>query len=186
MKLVPGAGPVKPTRKLERGSRTRNAAAGAREAPAAVAEEVETQIAEFAGMNLGELREDWGRRFRTAPPKGKSASLLRRFLAWRIQEEAFGGLSATTKRRLASLARAFARDPKHQPVATVQLKPGVVLVREWKGRVYKVEAEESGFTCNGERYRSLSEVAPAITGTRWSGPAFFGLRPSKARAGSTE
>lgn len=113
-------------------------------------------------LDLAGLREVWRRRFGPPWPKHRSADLLRRLLAWRIQAEALGGLDRATRRTLLGSG----------PV----LSPGVRLTREWRGRLCDVEVIADGFLFEGKRYDSLSEVARQITGSRWNGPRFFGLR----------
>jgi len=140
------------------------------------APDTEATVTALESMNLDRLRQEWRSRYSSDPPVKQSADMLRRFLAWRIQEEAYGGLSAVTKRRLHSLAAAFAADPKHQPFLNVRFRAGTVLTREWNGVVHKVDANDTGYVYQGRHFGSLSEIARRITGTRWSGPAFFGLR----------
>lgn len=139
-------------------------------------ENVEVLIASIATMTLNELRAEWHRRHASEPPVKSSADMLRRFLAWHIQVEAYGGLSAVSKRRIWSLEQALSRDPDHAVILSPHFKPGTVLVREWKGVHHRVEALESGFVYNGKHFTSLTKIARAITRTHWSGPAFFGLR----------
>ncbi|MBZ6379846.1 hypothetical protein B5C34_13535 [Pacificimonas flava] len=124
---------------------------------------------ETAGLQ--ELRAEWKQRY-GKPPKLRSVELLRRLLAWRIQTDAFGGFDADTKRKLASTKPANIR-----PSAA----PGMRLAREWKGRRYEVTVTDDGPIFEGERYSSLSAVARAITGTRWNGQRFFGLREQNVR-----
>ena len=88
-------------------------------------------------------------------------------MAWNIQADALGGLDADTRRRLRGHAA---------PALSGRLAPGTLLTREWKGLAQVVEATGDGFLFKGRKFRSLSEVARAITGTRWNGPRFFGLR----------
>ena len=97
----------------------------------------------------------------------RSRELLARLLAWRIQADAFGGLDATTIRLLKS---------DRLPAPRLTLAPGMRLARDWQGRRHEVEVLEKGFAYAGTAYRSLSEVARVITGTRWNGLRFFGLR----------
>lgn len=115
--------------------------------------------------DLQELRQEWGRRYGAAP-RLRSADLLRRILAWRMQAAAEGGLDRSTRGMLAGKAAG----PENL------LSAGTVITREWKGERHDVEIAEGGFIYCGERWNSLSEVARAITGTRWNGPRFFGLR----------
>lgn len=92
--------------------------------------------------------------------------------SWKVQAEAEGGLDRETRRVL--LSKAWAKDPG--PMLT----PGVRLSREWRGRVYDVDVVGDGFLYEGKPYASLSEVAREITGVRWNGPRFFGLRKDAA------
>ncbi len=102
--------------------------------------------------------------------------LMIRVLAHRLQEQEFGGLAESSCRRLRQLADAFATNPATAIVSTRPIiKPGTRLVRQWKEKVHVVEARTDGYEYKGTRYESLSEIARLITGTRWSGPLFFGL-----------
>jgi hypothetical protein len=125
------------------------------------------EVRALEALDLAGLREEWRRRYGD-PPKMRSTELLSRLLAWRIQSEAFGGLDAATIRLL--------RSDSSTP-ASRSLMPGACLAREWQGLRHEVEVLEEGFLHQGTTYRSLSETARAITGTRWNGHRFFGLRP---------
>jgi len=119
------------------------------------------------------------------PPTGLSRPLLVRALAHAMQEKAFGGLPPALRRRLERLGtelRATGRiaTTGRQP----KFKPGTRLIREWQRRTHEVTILENGFHWNGQTYRSLSAIARAITGTRWNGHVFFGLKPRQA-AGAT-
>ncbi len=105
----------------------------------------------------------------TVPPRLR-AETLRRLLAYKEQVQALGGLTASERRMLRSVASG-------KPVGDVaaQASPGTHLVREWNGRTYRVEVVDGGYLLDGTPYRSLSAVAKRITGTAWSGPRFFGL-----------
>jgi hypothetical protein len=119
--------------------------------------------------NLQQLRDEWRRRY-GAPPRLRSAALLRHVLAWRIQTDAFGGLDEQTIKLLRD-----ARPPR-EPIVS----PGTIITREWRGERHIVEASGEDFLYDGRRWKSLSEVARAITGTRWNGPRFFGLSQKTA------
>jgi hypothetical protein len=100
-------------------------------------------------------------------------------LAYKLQEQAYGGLKPDVKRRLRELAATFSRETKkggRQFTVTTRIKPGTRLIRQWEGKTHQVMVIESGFEYNGEQYKSLSVIARLITGTRWSGPMFFGLK----------
>lgn len=130
------------------------------------AERITQEVRALEALDLHGLRDQWRKRYGD-PPKMRSRELLARLLAWRIQADAFGGLDATTIRLLKT-----DRVPNLKP----QLSPGSRLSREWQGRRHDVEVIEAGFRYAGADYRSLSEVARMITGTRWNGLRFFGLR----------
>jgi hypothetical protein len=115
-----------------------------------------------------------------------SRELLLRAVAYRIQEKAFGGLSAATKRKLAAISPAGAKAPRRVRKER-HAKPGTRFLREWKGRTHEVVALEDGrFAYKGTVYRSLSVIAREITGTRWSGPTFFGLNAKGAKRDRAE
>lgn len=139
--------------------------------PSALEDKVEAEVAALVAMGLQELREVWRARI-GPPPKLRSPELLRLSLAWHIQAEAFGGLDAETKRRL--------RRGGQGAAAADRLQPGVRLTREWKGRRYDVVVVEGGYAYRDKTWKSLSEIAREITGARWNGPRFFGLRDTPA------
>jgi hypothetical protein len=130
------------------------------------AERVTQEVRALEALDLHGLRDEWRERY-GEPPKMRSRELLARLLAWRIQADAFGGLDAATIRLLKS-----DRLPPPRP----RLRAGERVVREWHGRTHQVDVLENGFRYNGADYRSLSEIARVITGTRWNGLRFFGLR----------
>ncbi len=143
------------------------------------------QLAELESASTAELRTRWERACRHPAPKRASRDLLLRVLAYHIQERAEGGLSKAALKRLAHLA-----DPKRnggQPPrpAPPRLRPGTRLIRDWGGAVHQVTVGEDGFDYRGARYASLSRIAREITGTRWSGPLFFGLRKTARPGAST-
>ena len=127
-------------------------------------------VAAIASMSLAELRSEWERRYGAAPHH-RSADLLRRVLAWRVQADVYGGLDAATKKLLAR---------EDLPLRVVP-PPGMRLAREWAGRTHEVVVIESGVVYEGKTWGSLSEVARHITGMRWNGPRFFGLRQANVR-----
>lgn len=127
---------------------------------------VTEEVRALEGLGLEALREEWQRRY-GPPPRLRSSDFLARLLAWQIQAEAFGGIDPALK---ASLLR------KGMPVAGPKLRPGMRLEREWKGRLEIVDVVEGGFRWRNQTLPSLSRVATAITGAKWNGPRFFGLR----------
>lgn len=133
---------------------------------------VEERLATLPGMSSAELRELWVRLTGTPSPR-ISPKLTRMALAWEIQASVHGGLSRATQQRLTQMARGKTR--------TAPAQPGMRLVREWDGAVHVVTiGEDKVIRWKDREWRSLSEVARAITGTRWSGPAFFGLKKRAA------
>ena len=134
------------------------------------------EIAALGQASPANLKNRWRVLYRTEPPRRISRDLLIRALAYRIQERALGGLRPSTRQLLAKVADdASARRPiELAPQPT--LKPGTVLLREWHGTQHQVIVREDGIVFQGKSYKSLSEVAYRITGTKWSGPRFFGLK----------
>jgi hypothetical protein len=126
-------------------------------------------VADIETMDRAALVAAWSEVFQTRVPKGLSQSFLRRFLAFEVQARRFGGLPKGFVEGLDT--RSEAKSGK----SSRRLKPGGRLLREWNGVTHSVEVVEDGFRWNGDTYRSLSSVARAITGARWSGPRFFGL-----------
>ena len=139
-------------------------------------ENLETRLHRLERFSRCELLDEWQIQFGEPAPAWRSAVFLRLTIAWRIQEGAFGGLSPEAKQKIKQLAKAFKRNPNHQLTLSLDLKPGTLLEREWEGVRHRVQALDDGFEYSGERFASLSEVARKITGTRWSGPLYFGLR----------
>lgn len=127
-------------------------------------------VSALEAMSLGELRAEWQRRY-GPPPGHRAADLLRRMLAWRIQADIHGGLDAPTRRML----------EKGQAEVKVSPTAGMRLARDWAGRRHEVCVIDSGVVYEGCTYGSLSEVARHITGQRWNGPRFFGLRQENVR-----
>ena len=142
-----------------------------------IAAGAEAAVRALAGQSIDELRASW-RSLGGAPPRLQSAELLRRLLAERIQIQAFGGDKEIDK-RIAALMTAH-RNGRALAPARARFKPGTLLVREHGGVSHRVEVLDKGFRWQGETFSNLSEIARRITGTRWNGPAFFGLRGAKA------
>ncbi len=136
--------------------------------------DVDADLRALGEMDGPALRGHWSAVVGGPPPR-VSPKLLRLALAWELQAKVHGGLSRRTQQRLDQIAGGRSR--------TSEARPGMRLVREWNGTVHVVVVGEDGVIRWNERdWRSLSEVARAITGTRWSGPAFFGLKKKAAAA----
>jgi Protein of unknown function (DUF2924) len=137
-------------------------------------------------MKKRELWSLWKQLFkRTAPPQIRR-ELLIRILTFRIQEHIHGGLSAETRKRLRELARQFSVNPTAEIPGISRIKPGTRLIRDWRGQSHHVTVLERGYSYAGKRYSSLSQISRLITGTRWSGPLFFGLRKNRAGKGDVD
>ena len=135
--------------------------------------------AEIAGLShlcIDELRKRWKGRFGKAPSLEIGRSFLIRAMAYRLQERAYGGLKPSTRRLLAEVTEGTARGSSPKTPQVRKAQSGTILVREWQGNAHRVTMLDKGVSFNGRHYRSLSEVAREITGSRWSGPRFFGLR----------
>jgi hypothetical protein len=153
------------------------------------AAQVERDLAQLHAMPLADLRVAWLARFGAQPPKLKTREILLRIMAWRIQADVFGDHTPEVKRKLTQLAAAFEKDPNRAIGLVPDLKPGIVLAREWKGVVHRVLVQHEGFIYAERHYRSLTDIARTITGSRWSGPRFFGIEPRARRglaSGDTE
>jgi hypothetical protein len=150
-------------------------------APIAAADRraLEEDISRLEAMNIDGLRQEWRERFGGPPPPVRAADVLRRFLAERIQLDAFGG-DTNLDAELAALVKRHARGEAPK-VARPIFRPGTVLIREHAGQIHRVEVRDQGFLYAGRDWASLSKVAREITGVRWNGPRFFGLRDGKTR-----
>lgn len=138
--------------------------------------DVKAALAEIQDLNLDGMRKVWSERIGEPPPI-RSTDIFRRALADRLQSG--GSADAELERTLRTLASRHraGRKPK---VPTANYKPGSTLSRDWNGRRYQVEVVAGGYVWEGVKHASLSKVATLITGTRWNGPRFFGLREGAA------
>ena len=148
---------------------------------------IDVEIARLRDLDIGQLQSRWHTAFGRRPHPHLPHHLLFRVLAYRLQADVLGDLDSEHQRLL---DRSISPEDAGQRAVelaqrTADLRPGTVLGREWNGRMHRVAVLTDGFAWNGKTYRSLTKVAFAIAGTRWSGPRFFGVRdkPSK-KAGS--
>ena len=132
-------------------------------------------LASLATMTYSELHLAWRRHYRAVPPKKMSRDILELGIAWKIQENKLGGLGTAVKRQIAELARTMEAKSDLAKPRAISLKSGARLLRTWEGVTHEVMVVEDGFIWAGKTWRSLSAIARDITGTRWSGPRFFGL-----------
>ena len=136
-------------------------------------------LARLPELDLGGLRQQWRTLYKAEASPHLSRELLVRAVAYRMQEVALGGLRPGRLRQLRRIAQQLKETGAAAIRARAELKPGTRLMREWQGRTYDVLALDDGFSWQGTRYRSLSAIARKITGTAWSGPLFFGLKPNR-------
>jgi hypothetical protein len=139
---------------------------------------IEAELERLRSMPIVELRALWRAKFKSDPPKAFGPDLLRRSIAYKLQEDIYGGRDRATARLLQQLIAQYTKTPG-KIVLPTRIKPGAILVRQWKGQSHRVTVLEGGFAYQGKSYESLSEIARRITGTRWNGPRFFGLRTDK-------
>jgi Protein of unknown function (DUF2924) len=136
---------------------------------------ISAEIAALASVDTKDLKSRWRALYDTEPPPRISRELFTRAIAYRLQEREFGGLAPATHRLLERVANDLS-SPRARLSKTRKAAPGTLLIREWRGNAHQVTVHDDAVVYRGKRYRSLSEVARLITGTRWSGPLFFGLR----------
>jgi hypothetical protein len=139
---------------------------------------LDVEITRLRDLDAGALRANWRNVFRRQPPAHLPRRLLFRMLAYRLQADRLGDLDSESRRLLdeAVSPEAAGKRAVDGSRMTAEIRPGTILAREWNGRMHRVAAQAEGFVWNGKTYPSLSKVAFAITGTRWNGPRFFGLR----------
>ena len=137
---------------------------------------IERKIALLSDLSHPDLAARWKVVHGAPPPKGMSRRLLLLALAYQLQADAYGALDSKTSRYLRAVAAG--RPGAVRPLPA--LKTGMRLMREWNGRTHVVDVTEDGLLWSGKTYPSLSAIARAITGARWSGPRFFGLRGQSA------
>ena len=139
--------------------------------------EITNQIAHLRSLSRQELLNLWQKLYRKVAPQGIRRELMVPFLAYRIQENAYGVLKPATRFKLRRIARELEKSAA-SPELRIQrtIKPGTCLLRHWRGEEHEVLVTDSGYDYRGANFSSLSPIARQITDTRWSGPAFFGLR----------
>ena len=147
---------------------------------------VESRLAALPALSKAALGDLWRQFFGSTPPTQLRRDLMIPILAYRIQERTFGSLSARARQRLLHLSRAFEKGSDPAVAPPPRIRPGTRLVRQWGDRVHLVTVETSGYEYQGIRYHSLSEIARLITGTRWSGPLFFGIKNASTSGQSEE
>ncbi len=139
------------------------------------ARKVYAEVAALSPLSVKDLKTRWREIYGTEPPSRISRELLTRAIAYRLQEREFGGLDHRTRRLLERVADNLSHQANRGAWARKAV-PGTLLIRESRGKAHQVTVLADGVSFRGKRYGSLSAVARLITGTRWSGPLFFGLR----------
>jgi len=137
------------------------------------------KLALLKSLPIKELKQQWRSLYGCEPPHRISRELLTRGVAYRIQEQTFGGLKPSTRRLLERLGSDARCGRPLRLAAAAPASAGTVLMRDWQGATHEVKVLDRGVLYQRKRYRSLSEVARLITGSRWSGPLFFGLRSQR-------
>jgi hypothetical protein len=145
------------------------------------ADRISAEMAALTSLGISELKSRWRAWYDTEPPARISRELLTSAIAYRLQEREFGGLAPATRRLLEGVAAD--RSSRRLVARARKAAPGALLIREWRGAAHQVTVRDDGVVYRGKRYGSLSEIARLITGTRWSGPLFFGLRKRAVEAG---
>jgi len=144
--------------------------------------EITTKLQELPHLPRPRLRALWQELFAKPAHPQLRRNLMIAVLAYRLQEQAYGGLKPSTRKRLQRLAVELEQKQKTWPSPVPQLRAGTRLLRQWQGQMHEVVVADEGFDYRSKRYESLSEIARQITGTRWSGPLFFGLKGRQARS----
>jgi hypothetical protein len=150
-------------------------------------EAIDIEIARLRDLDVGELRSRWHNIVGRPAPPHLPRHLLFRMLAYRLQADQWGDLDGHSKKLLdrSSSPEQAGQSAVASGRQNSELRPGTLLAREWNGRMHRVAVLADGFAWNGKIYPSLSKIASAITGTRWNGPKFFGLRERSRKASSS-
>ncbi len=134
------------------------------------------QIAGLPTMSKAQLLAIWAKNYNQAPPSTLRKDLMVPILAYRIQEREYGGLANSTRKKLRDIAKSIYPGKQANGRGSSGLHHGTRLVRSWKGEVHEVQIANGSFTYRGKQFSNLSQIAREITGTRWSGPLFFGTK----------
>jgi len=143
--------------------------------------EIGVELQKLGDLGRQEIEVVWAELYGRAMALPSRREFVLALLAYRLQEKAYGGLSTSLRKRLRALGAELEIDPDADFLDVPRIRPGARLLREWQGETHKVTVVEEGFVYEGKRYKSLSEIARLITGTRWSGPRFFGLEKNSGR-----
>jgi hypothetical protein len=148
----------------------------------AIHNDCSASLAKIESMPTSALRTLWRELIGDSAATSLRRELLIPILAYKLQEKAYGGLRSSTRTHLRRLATSIVVDNSAPLTRESQLKPGTRLIREWRGETHEVTIRSSGFEYRGKDFATLSETANLITGTRWSGPLFFGTKSSSKKS----
>lgn len=140
---------------------------------------ISEQIQQLPSMTIAALLSLWAKQFHQPPPASLRKGLMVRILAYRIQEREYGGISNTSRNKLREVAVSLPPGKIRKQKNSSEPDQGTRLIRSWKGEVHEVFVFNDSFTYRGKQFSNLSHIAREITGTRWSGPLFFGTKERK-------
>jgi len=146
---------------------------------------VESDISEIYDCSRDDLTIEFEKLYRQSPPRKMGRELMARAVAHQVQLLASTSSQSTLHRKLATCARRLRETGQIKLASSSAMKPGSRFIREWQGKLHEVSVGDDGFIYRDRKYKSLSAIARDITGTRWSGPAFFGLKETATRARAT-
>lgn len=146
---------------------------------------VEADISEIYDCSRYDLTIEFEKLYRQSPPRKMGRELMARAVAHQIQLRASPRSLSNLDRKLATYARQLRESGQIKIAPSSAMKPGSRFTREWQGKLHEVSVGDDGFVYRNRKYKSLSAIARDITGTRWSGPAFFGLKETATRAKAT-
>lgn len=137
------------------------------------------KVADLKKWDRVELIEEWESLWKLKPPRSISRELLIRSIAYKYREQEHGGLPESAQKELNRLIKIYRKNPTQNLKKSPRIKPGTKLIRAWEQETHEVLVLSDGYLHKGKTYQTLSQIAREITGTRWSGPLFFGLRKDK-------
>ncbi|TAH37512.1 MAG: DUF2924 domain-containing protein [Alphaproteobacteria bacterium] len=140
------------------------------------------KIADLKKWDRAELIEEWELLWKYKIPKSISRQLLIRSIEYKYREQENGCLSESCRKELNRLVKLYRKNPGKSLRKSLRIKPGTKLLRIWGQETHEVLVLSDGYLHKGKTYQTLSQIAREITGTRWSGPLFFGLRKDKEKA----
>jgi len=138
------------------------------------ANQLKKELRQLKDWDRFDLRSRWVELYRWEPPPRASRQFMAAAIAYKMQEQVLGGLKRNSQAFLDKVANNKIKEGNRSPIRVI--KSGTKLIREWHGRIYEVIIADEGVVYNGRMYQSLTQVARMITGVKWSGPRFFGIK----------